>query len=205
MSKKIEDILLQEIHGGFCNVPKMDAIKKAASAIEKYIAAQPANAVEWLDEEIPAPSPLEVPSKEEPATRPLFPLDVPDEVYKEASSSAYLSPEVCYDKGTSDAYIQGFCTAHARFSQLAAGSPSKEDTGSEGDELLQLRGLLHEVLVRAGIGLPAHEEFVDLFDKGFGGENELMIELHEALFTDEGHISDPKPCELRPQRKTKNI
>jgi len=47
--------------------------------------------------------------------KPAFPINVSDEVFKEASASAYLSPEVCHDKKTSDAYIQGFCTAHARF------------------------------------------------------------------------------------------
>jgi hypothetical protein len=62
----------------------------------------------------PPPSIQEAPAVEE---KPSFPLNVSDEVFKEASAAAYLSPEVVYNEGTSSAYIQGFCVAHARFSQ----------------------------------------------------------------------------------------
>jgi hypothetical protein len=37
MNKEIEDILLQEIEGGYCSVPKMDKIKKAAAAIDRHL------------------------------------------------------------------------------------------------------------------------------------------------------------------------
>jgi hypothetical protein len=48
--------------------------------------------------------------------KPLFPDHVPDEIFKEASSAAYLSPEAVHDDLTTAAYIQGFCVAHARYS-----------------------------------------------------------------------------------------
>jgi hypothetical protein len=69
-------------------------------------------------------SPADKPEGEKPA----FPLHVPDEIFKEASASAYLSPEVVYNEGTSSAYIQGFCVAHARFSAAAPlGDPAFVD------------------------------------------------------------------------------
>jgi hypothetical protein len=53
MNKEIEDILLQEIEGGYCSVPKMDRIRKAAAAIDRYLSAQPAKGLrERLDERI---------------------------------------------------------------------------------------------------------------------------------------------------------
>jgi hypothetical protein len=74
MSKEIEDILLQEIEGGYCSVPKMDKIKKVAAAdllkelvgeLDRYDSRR--LKFQQILQEIPAPSPLEALSKEETA------------------------------------------------------------------------------------------------------------------------------------------
>jgi hypothetical protein len=57
-SKEIEDILLKEIHGGSCSVPKWEKIQKAAAAILHHLHPSPSPGG-WIDVKDRTPDAIE--------------------------------------------------------------------------------------------------------------------------------------------------